>query len=170
MLVSFWKVISLILPVLVVSTFVTDCASAKAPAADNRALPTQLTNAQQIVVLMSAFSDNRNGVFWSLDMSNRLQEKGAKVTVMLFAEAVRLADNRTPQQFEESIQDLPFWKAFDDFVSSGGKVLVESSTANRLGIVQANLRAGAQLADDGDMADAILSSGKVLYFGASLGD
>lgn len=162
------------LALLLVAVFIlamsAGCAFAKPPSPDTKITLPKSISSQKITVVMSAFSDNRNGVFWSFDMSNQLQKKGAKVTVMLFAEAVRLADSRTVQQFEEPIEDLPFWKAFDDFVRLGGCVLVEATTATRLGISQQNLRAGATVADTSTMADAILSSDKVLYFGASLGD
>ncbi len=121
---------------------------------------------QSIVVPLSTLGSEKStrGTYWILKSSTLLASKGAAVSLLLFADGARLADTRSAQEFQEAGDSLPLWKLFDTFVEAGGEVLVESSSAEAVGLTAKDLRTGAKLATAEELADLILKSNKILSF------
>jgi len=119
---------------------------------------------QKIVIPISIFSDAQLGGYWTMRMASGLQGKGAAVTILLFTNGVRLADNRAEDDFGLEGETVPISKSFADFTGAGGKIFVESDYAKKIGLNEEFLRAGSHFADDAQMCDMILGADKVLSF------
>lgn len=124
-------------------------------------------SAQRIVVPLSVFSDAKTGTYWTLRIATLLLKRGATVTLVLFADGARLADNRSMEEFQESGESVPFWKFFTTFIEGGGAVLVEEQSAELIGLTGTNLRAGSKLASAEEIADMLLKADKILTFPSS---
>jgi predicted peroxiredoxin len=125
------------------------------------------TSGQRIVVPLSVFSDAKTGTYWTLKIATLLLKKGAAVTLVLFADGARLADNRSMEEFQESGEAVPFWKLFSSFVESGGTVLVEEQSAGLIGLTAPNLRLGTKIASADEIATLMMKADKILTFPSS---
>ncbi|HEY9869304.1 MAG TPA: DsrE family protein [Candidatus Obscuribacterales bacterium] len=125
------------------------------------------SSGQRIVVPLSVFSDAKTGTYWTLKIATLLLKKGATVTLVLFADGARLADNRSVEEFQESGESVPFWKFFTTFVEGGGAVLVEEQSAGLIGLTATSLRAGSKFASAEEIADLMMKADKILTFPSS---
>jgi predicted peroxiredoxin len=128
-----------------------------------RGVATGAQGKQQIVVHLSHYTDDLHRALMALKIAELMQTKGAQVTLMLDLEGVRLADTRQPR-------DLQWGRfgtaadAYDAFVKAGGKVMVCGHCAMAVGLDEKSLRPGAQMAQEGGLADLILAADKVLDY------
>ena len=86
------KQLHTILTAALIALFASSLASAVPASADAVA-----KQQQTIMVQLQHFTDNLHAASMALKLANGLQSKGAKVTLFLNLEAVRIADNRQPQ-------------------------------------------------------------------------
>jgi predicted peroxiredoxin len=118
---------------------------------------------QQIVVHLRHYTDDLHAVLMALRVAGITQGKGAQVTLMLDLEGVRLADARQPNDLQWG-HGGTVAEAYDAFVKAGGKILVCRHCAMAAGIDEKSLRPGAQMAQEGGLADLIMAADKVLDY------
>jgi len=137
------------------------CASMVAPAAYAQA--PQTAQNQQIVVHLGSFTNDLHSAFMALSLATNLQKSGAKVTVFLDREGVRLADVRERG-------DLTWGDsggssaAMTEFVQAGGKVVLCPHCASLAGIEATHVRSGARIATHDEVAALFLAATKVIDF------
>jgi predicted peroxiredoxin len=121
---------------------------------------------QTIVVPLTTLAAEKSagGTFWLLKSSTLLASKGASVTLMLYGDGARLADTRSAEEFHEAGDSLAFWNLFGTFVEAGGEVLVETTSAEAIGLTTKDLRPGTKLSTAEDLAALILKADKVVSF------
>ena len=118
---------------------------------------------QQVVVHLGSFTNDLHSAFMAFSLATNLQKAGAKVTVFLDREGVRLADARERG-------DLTWGDsggtaaAMADFVKAGGKILVCPHCAHLAGIEKANVRPGSSLATQDEVTKLFLAATKVIDF------
>jgi sulfur relay (sulfurtransferase) complex TusBCD TusD component (DsrE family) len=146
---------------LVACPLAAGCASIVAPAAHAQA--PQTAQSQQIVVHLGSFTNDLHSAFMALSLATNLQKAGAKVTVFLDREGVRLADVRERG-------DLTWGDsggssaAMTEFVQAGGKVVLCPHCASLAGIEATHVRAGARIATHDEVAAIFLAADKVVDF------
>ena len=121
---------------------------------------------QKVFMKLDHGTDDLHSVLMALKISEGLQTKGAKVTLFLNLEAVRMADKRQPLDLKwgldggHSAQHL-----YDKFVEKGGAVLVCPMCAKNAGITSKDLRQGAKLASSIDeINEAFLAADKSMDY------
>lgn len=120
---------------------------------------------QKILVKLGTGTNDLHAAVMALSLANGLQSAGAKVTLFLNLEAVRLADTRQPNDLVWGMKGHSISHLYDNFVKAGGKVLVCPHCAKVAGLSSKNLRKGAQIADsDHSVVDAILDADKILSY------
>lgn len=120
-------------------------------------------NAQHILIHMKEYISEIHAAQMGLELADRLQRGGAKVTLWLELRAVRIADTRivrvaTPPGAR------PFSAVFKSLVDHGVRVLVCQHCAELEGIGQEQLREGAKLVGVDDVAKAIIEADKILDY------
>ncbi len=118
---------------------------------------------QKVVIHLKHYTDDLHAVNMALKLGSALQKKGAAVTLMLDLDGVRLADARQPQDLRWG-GETPIATYYEDFVRSGGKMLVCPHCAHAAGLTDENLRDGARIGNEGDLAQLILDADKVLDY------
>ncbi len=127
------------------------------------ALADSESNADQIVVHLSHFADDLHAVTMSLGLAAGMANEGATVTLMLDLEGPRLVDNR--QSLDKtwgggkSVGEL-----YDAFIAAGGTVLVCPHCAHHTGLTSDNLRDGARIAAEGELAKLVVAADKVIDY------
>lgn len=119
--------------------------------------------AQKVVIHLKHYSDNLHAVSMALKLGTVLQKKGAEVTLLLDLEGVRLADMRQPQDLRWG-GETPIGNYYEAFVKAGGKAVVCPHCAHATGMKEKDVRSGARLGDEGDLAQLILDADKVLDY------
>jgi len=150
----------------------TDSAIAKArpEGGDSSSAAPVVTQARQTIVVpltTLAAEKSSGGTFWLLKSATLLASKGAAVTLLLYGDGARLADGRSAEEFQEAGDSLGFWNLFGRLVEAGGQVLVETSSADAIGLTAKDLRTGAKLATAEELAALILKADKVVSFTGS---
>jgi predicted peroxiredoxin len=123
----------------------------------------QPKKAQKVVIHLKHYSDNLHAVSMALKVGTALQKKGAEVTLMLDLEGVRLADARQPQDLRWG-GETPIGTYYEAFVKAGGKAVICPHCAHATGMKEKDVRFGARLGDEGDLAQLILEADKVLDY------
>ena len=118
---------------------------------------------QKVVIHLKHYSDNLHAVSMALKLGTALQKKGAEVTLMLDLEGVRLADTRQPQDLRWGGETL-IGTYYEAFVKAGGKAVICPHCAHATGMKEKDVRSGARLGDEGDLAQLILDADKVLDY------
>ena len=121
---------------------------------------------QKVFVQLGKGTEDLHAAIMALKLSHDLQAKGAKVTLFLNLEAVRIADKRQNIDLQwgpaggSTLRSL-----YDGFVTKGGTILICRMCANAAGLEDANLRNGSKIqkADD-EVAMSILNSDKTLSY------
>ncbi|MBN8540157.1 MAG: DsrE family protein [Deltaproteobacteria bacterium] len=121
---------------------------------------------QKVFMKLDHGTDDLHAALMALKISEGLVSKGAKVTLFLNLEAVRLADKRQPLDLKwgldggHSAQHL-----LESFVKKGGAVLVCPMCAKNAGITAKELRTGAKIATSIDeINEAFLASDKSMDY------
>jgi predicted peroxiredoxin len=120
-------------------------------------------HAQAIVIHLGHATDDIHSVDMALHMGTNLAKHGARVTLFLDREGVRIADQRLP------IDTLTWGENnigvdYDDFVAAGGQVLVCPGCAGNQSLTAEFLRDGAVLGTTDSVAQLMLSATKVIDF------
>jgi predicted peroxiredoxin len=121
---------------------------------------------QKVFLKLDHGTDDLHAVLMALKISEGLVSKGAKVTLFLNLEAVRLADKRQPIDLRWGLEGgHSAQQLFDAFVKKGGSILVCPMCAKNAGITDADLRAGARIAASVDeITEAFLAADKSMDY------
>lgn len=125
--------------------------------------PAQTLPKQKVVVHLTHYTDHLHAVKMAVHLAHMMQTMGAEVTLLLDLEGVRLASTKEPQSLIWG-KGEPISVEYDAFVKAGGRVLLCPHCAERAGITERDLRAGAQLGKDGALAKTVLAADKVLDY------
>lgn len=150
---AWWSAIAVLALAIPVGAFL-------GPQADRPAPATQ--SAQHILIHMKEYIAEVHETYMGLELADRLQRGGAKVTVWLELRAVRLANDRiraNPRPGGRSFSDI--WKSF---VEHGGRVLVCHHCAQFEEVSNEHLRTGATFVGVDDVAQAILEADKIVDY------
>ncbi len=123
----------------------------------------QATAKQKAVVHLTRYTDQLHAVKMAVHLAHVMQSMGAEVTLLLDVEGVRLASTKEPQTLTWGKGD-PISVEYDAFVKAGGQVLVCPHCAEYAGITERDLRPGAHIGKDGELAKTILTADKVLDY------
>lgn len=136
---------------------------ANGPSSGAEAASPANVSGQRVVVHLSRFSENLHAPAMALDVASSLLRQGARVTLLLDLEGVRLADAKTPGDAilgqGEGIQAR--LKRFTDL---GGAVLVCPHCATFAGVTEASLRPGTRIAKENEIARLLLDAHKVISY------
>jgi predicted peroxiredoxin len=120
---------------------------------------------QNIIMHLTHSTDDLHAAFMALKLGTNLQKRGAQVMLVLTLEGVRIASRNQPLDLRWGSGSMTLAQMYDDFVAAGGKVIVCPVCAEAVGITAANLRTGAQLAQENqDIPSLILAADKVVSF------
>lgn len=119
---------------------------------------------QAIVVKLGHFTNGLHEAVMALKLAEGLQGKGARVTLFLNLEGVRLADKRQPVNLVWGAGHEPIDVQYDRFVKKGGKILVCPACAQAVGLTAADVRAGAKIADMEELVNMFLEAEKVIDY------
>ncbi|HIK27356.1 MAG: DsrE family protein [Oscillatoriaceae bacterium SKW80] len=120
---------------------------------------------QNIIIHLTHSTDDLHAAFMALKLGTNLQKRGAQVMLVLTLEGVRIASRNQPLDLRWGNSPMTLVQMYDDFVAAGGKVMVCPVCAEAVGITAANLRNGAQLAQENqDIPNLILAADKVIDF------
>ncbi|MRG90443.1 DsrE family protein [Polyangium spumosum] len=119
---------------------------------------------RQVVVHLTKDAGDLHAVAMSLDLAQALQEGGARVTLFLDLEGVRLADTRVPNQLGWGMGKQTIADRYNRFVKAGGSVLLCPHCAENAGLTTANLRQGARLPTPRQLAETILQADQVIDY------
>lgn len=121
------------------------------------------SKAQNIVVHLGQATNDLHSAHMALRIGTNLLQHRAKVTLFLDREGVRLADSRIPWEnltwAGNNIAD-----EFDEFVNTGGKVLVCPGCAADAGITASDLRPGATMGNHDSVAKTLLRTDKIIDY------
>lgn len=127
------------------------------------ALLPQAASKQKVVVHLTGYTNDLHGVKMAVHLARQMQSMGADVTMLLDLEGVRLASTRETQNLVWG-KGEPISVEYETFVKAGGQVLLCEHCAAHAGITAANLRPGARIARDGELAKTILAAEKVIDY------
>jgi predicted peroxiredoxin len=118
---------------------------------------------ERIVVHLSSLTDNLHAANMALKLGALLQRQGAEVTLFVDLEGARLGDIRQPLNMVwgngPNVGDL-----LADFLKSGAKARVCPHCAAAIGLTDAQLREGFQIADAAEIAEMLLKADKVMDY------
>jgi len=120
--------------------------------------------ATSVVLHLGHYTDDLHAASMGLSLARLLQKEGARVTLFLDREGVRLADARGPEGMRwgakaESIQEI-----YAGFVEAGGAVLLCGHCASAAGVDAAHLHAGARIAKNAEVAKLFLTADRVIDY------
>jgi predicted peroxiredoxin len=119
--------------------------------------------AQNVVIHLKHYTDNLHAVSMALKLGKGIQQKGGQVTLMLDLEGVRLVDSRQPQDLRWGTE-IPMSTHYEAFIKSGGRAVVCPHCAHAAGLTEKDLRAGARIATEEELAQLILGADKILDY------
>lgn len=120
-------------------------------------------NAQHILIHMKEYISEIHGAQMGLELADRLQRNGAKVTLWLELRAVRIADDRIVRAATPP-GARPFSAVFKSLVDHGAQVLVCRHCADLDEVSQDHLREGAKFATADDVVQAVMEADKILDY------
>ncbi len=121
-------------------------------------------HASKIVVHIGHGTDDLHAASMGMGLARLLQKKGAKVTVFLDREGVRIADDDMPKDLGWGSKADPVVAIMADFVKAGGKVLLCGHCAASAGIESDDLLDGARIASEDDVAQLFLQADRVIDY------
>ena len=119
---------------------------------------------QHILIHMKEYIAGIHETYMGLELADRLQRNGAKVTVWLELQAVRGADDRVSRGMTPKPGSRLFSEIYKSFVDHGGRILACHHCARMQDLDQEHLRAGAKFVDVDEVARAVLEADKILDY------
>jgi len=119
---------------------------------------------QHILIHMKEYIAGIHETYMGLELADRLQRDGAKVTVWLELQAVRLADDRVTRGTNPKPGSRAFSEIYKSFIDHGGRILVCHHCAGLQDVDQDHLRAGAKFVGVDEVARAVLEADKILDY------
>jgi predicted peroxiredoxin len=118
---------------------------------------------KEVVVHLTHYSDNLHAVKMAVHLASMMQGMGAKVTLFLDLEGVHLGSNKESAVLTSGKDDsIP--KELSAFVKAGGQMLLCPHCAEKAGITAGDLKPGARIGKDSDVAKTILDARTILDY------
>jgi len=117
----------------------------------------------RVVIHLGHYTDDLHSASMAMSLATLLQQQGARVTLFLDREGVRLVDARGPDDLAWGAGSSVVG-AYQAFVAAGGSALVCPHCAHAAGLDAANLRSGARIGDDAAVAKLFLEAGRVIDY------
>ena len=118
---------------------------------------------EAVVVHLSQSTNDLHAASMALKLGTALQKSGAKVTLFVDLEGVRIADVRQPLDLRWG-NSPPIGELYQGFVESGGKVLVCPHCAAAAGLDAKSLRKGAKIGSSEDIVNVLRGASKILDY------
>jgi sulfur relay (sulfurtransferase) complex TusBCD TusD component (DsrE family) len=141
--------------------FLAACALACAAALTLAAPAAAQDQAKHVVVHIGQYSNDLHSAAMGLGLAGLLQERGARVTVFLDREGVRLAETGQPLLI---YGDTDTGELLRTFIDGGGRVLVCPHCAQLGGVEAAELRPGIEMGTRAAVADLIMAADLVVSY------
>lgn len=119
---------------------------------------------ERILIHMKEYISQIHETAMGLELADRLQRSGAKVTLWLELRAVRLADDRIVRAVPIGPGARSFSAIFKSLVDHGAQVLVCRHCADLEEVGQEHLREGARLVGVDEVVKAIIEADKILDY------
>jgi predicted peroxiredoxin len=119
---------------------------------------------QNILVTMTHGTDDLHASLMALKLAKAMLDEGAKVTLFVNLEAVRLVDSRQPDNLSWGADGKSVGEHFRSVVDAGAKVMVCPQCADVVGLTPSSLRNGATMATLEQVAEAMLAADKVVDY------
>lgn len=119
---------------------------------------------QNILIHMKEYVSEVHETQMGLELADRLQGGGARVTLWLELRAVRIADDRIERRQNPKPGFRSFNEIFKSFVDHGGRILLCHHCAEFDEIGPEHVRAGARLVGVDDVAQAVIEADKILDY------
>lgn len=119
--------------------------------------------ARRVVVHLSHYTNDLHAAAMALKLGTAMQKKGGQVTLFLDLEGVRLADARQPQDLRWG-GETPIASYYEGFVKAGGRIVLCPHCAHAAGMKEGDLRGGARMATEDELAQLILEADVVLDY------
>ena len=134
--------------------------------AQDKASKTEGGGAQQqtAVIHLSHFTDDLHRGFMAIKIANLMQAGGVETTLFLDIEGARFSDSRQSLDLRWGTSPVLLGALFQDFVKSGGKVVVCPHCAKAAGIKPENLRRGATIATEKGLANLLINADKIMDY------
>lgn len=126
------------------------------------AAPARANSAQNVLIHLSRVGEDAHPALMALTFAGKLQQRGARVSLMLDLEGVRMADKRRTLGSPEMNGKIA--TAYAAFTKAGGAVLLCPHCAEYAGLTAAHLRPGARIATEDELATLVLSASKTLDY------
>lgn len=126
--------------------------------------PKKGAEAQQVVVHLSHFTDDLHRCFMALKVSGLMQEHGAKVTLFLDMEGVRLAQRRQELSFTWGKDSPTLSDYYDKFIEGGGKVVLCPHCAKSAHVSGGGLRRNAEIATMPSLGKMLIDADKIMDY------
>jgi len=121
-------------------------------------------HSKKVLIQMGHFTDDLHAAFMAVKLGNALQTEGAHVTLFLNLEAVYMADSRRPLDMRWGQNETALEEYVNRFVKNGGVIVVCPHCAMAAGLQKGSLRSGAKIAEESEVAKAILAADVVLDY------
>jgi predicted peroxiredoxin len=121
-------------------------------------------NPQRILINLKHYTDDLHAAMMALKIANGLQNHGAKVTIFVNLEGVRLVDKGTPGNLQWGTSEATPSALLSSFLGAGGTVLVCPHCAEAAGIGPDDLRPGATISDHDATMLLFLEADKVIDY------
>ncbi len=137
---------------------------AEQPQQSQPAQQTPSPDRDKILITMRGGTDDLHGSVMALKLAKALLDEGAEVTLFVNLEAVRLVDERQPDDLRWGSEVTTIGELYRTVVAAGGKVLVCPHCAKAAGLERDQLRTGAKIAKLEQVADAMIEADKVIDY------
>lgn len=121
---------------------------------------------QHVVVHLSKFTGDLHAAFMAFKLADGMQAEGAKVTVLLDLEGVRVADRGNPLNLIWGTHHGTLEEVYTKFVGGGGRVIVCPHCADVAGVNRDALREGTTVGnpDEQTIPRLLLEADKILDY------
>jgi predicted peroxiredoxin len=121
-------------------------------------------NQQTSVIHLSHFTDDLHRAFMAMKIAKMMQEGGVDTTLFLDIEGARISDSRQSLDVRWGPSPVALGELFNDFVKSGGKVVVCPHCAKVAGIKNEHARRGAKFATEEELGKMLVNADKIMDY------
>lgn len=119
---------------------------------------------QTAVIHLSHFTDDLHRAFMAVKIANLMQGGGVETTLFLDIEGARVSDSRQSLDVLWGPSPSTLGELLDNFIKSGGKVVVCPHCAKAAGIKPDHVRQGAKIGSEKDLATMLISADKIMDY------
>lgn len=117
---------------------------------------------ERIIVHMKHYTDDLHAAYMAMQLAERLQSRGADVTLLLDLDGARFADAEGAGI--RDTRDRNFSERYGAFVQGGGRGLVCRHCAHLFQVAPDRLRKNMKLASMDEIAGAVISADKIIEY------